>query len=83
VGELTQHLGSVHRFHTRHVTRGVTDRPEPFAAQLPPDADLLDWFDTGRRAARRAARRGPRQPRLELDAAGAEGRGVLAAPDGA
>lgn len=47
VRELTQHLGSVHRFHTRHVVRGVTDPPEPFAAELPDDADLLQWFDDG------------------------------------
>jgi uncharacterized protein (TIGR03083 family) len=45
VRELTQHLGSVYRFHTRHVGRGVTDPPEPFAAELPDDADLLQWFD--------------------------------------
>jgi uncharacterized protein (TIGR03083 family) len=47
VRELTQHLGSVHRFHARHVVRGVTDSPEPFAAELPPDAELLSWFDRG------------------------------------
>lgn len=48
VRELTMHLGSVHRFHTRHVGRGVTDPPEPWAAD-PPDDDeeLLTWFDEG------------------------------------
>ncbi|MCU1589318.1 MAG: hypothetical protein JWP11_574 [Frankiales bacterium] len=47
VRELTQHLGSVHRFHTRHIVRGVTDPPEAFAAELPSDDDLLQWFDEG------------------------------------
>ena len=47
VRELTQHLGSVHRFHTRHIVRGVTDPPEEWAAELPDDADLLEWFDDG------------------------------------
>ncbi len=47
VRELTQHLGSVHRFHTRHVTRAVADPPEPFVVQLPHDDELLTWFDTG------------------------------------
>jgi len=45
VRELTQHLGSVYRFHNRHVARGVTDPPEEFAAELPADDDLLAWFD--------------------------------------
>jgi uncharacterized protein (TIGR03083 family) len=45
VRELTQHLGSVYRFHARHTARGVADPPEPFAAELPDDADLLQWFD--------------------------------------
>ena len=45
VRELTQHLGSVYRFHNRHVVRGVTEPPEEWAADLPDDADLLDWFD--------------------------------------
>ncbi|MCW2570170.1 MAG: hypothetical protein JWO88_228 [Frankiales bacterium] len=47
VRELTQHLGSVHRFHTRHIVRGVVDPPEEFAAELPADPDLLGWFDDG------------------------------------
>lgn len=47
VRELTQHLGSVHRFHTRHVVRGVTEPPEQWAAELPEDTDLLQWFDDG------------------------------------
>ncbi|MBK5307587.1 MAG: maleylpyruvate isomerase family mycothiol-dependent enzyme [Frankiaceae bacterium] len=47
VRELTQHLGSVHRFHARHIVRGVTDPPEKYAAELPPDEDLLAWFDEG------------------------------------
>lgn len=47
VRELAQHLGSVHRFHARHLPRGVTEPPEPFAAELPADGDLLDWFDAG------------------------------------
>ena len=47
VRELTHHLGSVHRFHARHIVRGVTDPPEKWAAELPGDADLLEWFDEG------------------------------------
>jgi uncharacterized protein (TIGR03083 family) len=47
VRELTQHLGSVHRFHARHIVRGVTEPPERFAAELPDDAELLPWFDEG------------------------------------
>ena len=47
VRELTQHLGSVHRFHMRHIVRGVTDPPQEWAAELPEDADLLQWFDDG------------------------------------
>jgi uncharacterized protein (TIGR03083 family) len=47
VRQLTHHLGSVHRFHTRHVVRGVTEPPEEWAAELPADADLLEWFDDG------------------------------------
>ncbi|MDX6197017.1 MAG: hypothetical protein QOJ79_168 [Actinomycetota bacterium] len=45
VRELTHHLGSVHRFHNRHVVRGVTEPPQEWAAELPADADLLEWFD--------------------------------------
>jgi uncharacterized protein (TIGR03083 family) len=45
VRELVQHLGSVYRFHARHVVRGVTAPPEEFAAELPTDEDLLTWFD--------------------------------------
>jgi uncharacterized protein (TIGR03083 family) len=45
VRELTHHLGSVYRFHNRHVVRGITDPPEEWAAELPADADLLEWFD--------------------------------------
>ena len=45
VRELTHHLGSVYRFHNRHVVRSVTDPPEEWAAELPADADLLEWFD--------------------------------------
>lgn len=47
VRELTHHLGSVHRFHARHIVRGVTEPPEKWAAELPADADLLPWFDDG------------------------------------
>jgi uncharacterized protein (TIGR03083 family) len=47
VRELTQHLGSVHRFHARHIVRGVIEPPEKWAAGLPDDADLLQWFDDG------------------------------------
>ncbi|MDT7573181.1 MAG: hypothetical protein QOE05_3355, partial [Actinomycetota bacterium] len=47
VRELTHHLGSVYRFHERHVGRGVTEPPEKWAAELPDDADLLEWFDDG------------------------------------
>jgi uncharacterized protein (TIGR03083 family) len=47
VRELTQHLGSVHRFHARHIVRGVTDPPEEWAAELPDDGQLLEWFDDG------------------------------------
>jgi uncharacterized protein (TIGR03083 family) len=47
VGDLTFHLGSVYRFHTAHVGRGVTTPPERPEIVDPPDEQLLAWFDEG------------------------------------
>ena len=47
VGDLTYHLGSVHRFHAAHVVRGVTTRPEQLDLPDPEDAELIAWFEGG------------------------------------
>jgi len=47
VGDLTFHLGCVHRFHTAHITRGVTTPPEERVQPDVTDGELLAWFDEG------------------------------------
>ena len=47
VGDLTYHLGCVHRFHTAHITRGVTTPPERRDQPDVSDDELLAWFDEG------------------------------------
>lgn len=47
VGDLTFHLGSVHRFHAGHVGRGVTTLPERPEVVDPADDELLPWFEAG------------------------------------
>lgn len=47
VGDLTYHLGCVHRFHAAHVGRGVTTKPEPPGQPDVPDDELLSWFNDG------------------------------------
>jgi uncharacterized protein (TIGR03083 family) len=47
VGDLTFHLGSVYRFHTAHVTRGVTTQPAKLDIPDVSDDVLLEWFDEG------------------------------------
>jgi uncharacterized protein (TIGR03083 family) len=47
VGDLTFHLGSVYRFHTAHVTRGVTTPPDELDIPDVSDDVLLEWFDEG------------------------------------
>jgi uncharacterized protein (TIGR03083 family) len=47
VGDLTYHLGVVHRNHARHVVRGVTTEPDFPPVPDPSDDELLDWFDRG------------------------------------
>lgn len=47
VGDLTFHLGSVHRFHAGHVGRGVTTLPERPEVVDPSDDELLAWFEEG------------------------------------
>ncbi|MCU1674583.1 MAG: hypothetical protein JWN77_2696 [Frankiales bacterium] len=47
VGDLTYHLGVVHRNHARHVVRGVRTEPDFPDVPDPSDDELLGWFDDG------------------------------------
>ncbi len=49
VADLVAHLGSVQRFHARHVVRGVTDDPDRQTPIDVPDSDddLPAWFEEG------------------------------------
>jgi uncharacterized protein (TIGR03083 family) len=45
VRELTHHVGVDYLWHARHIVRGETSEPEEWQPELPPDDELLEWFD--------------------------------------